>query len=51
MKRMLLSVGIAAVLGIGGAQAAGDAQAGKARLLHARGAMERTVKGFRRILH
>jgi cytochrome c553 len=31
MKRMLLSVGIAAVLGIGGAQAAGDAQAGKAK--------------------
>jgi cytochrome c553 len=31
MKRMLLSVGIAAVLGIGGAQAAGDVQAGKAK--------------------
>ena len=30
MKRMLLSVGIAAVLGIGGAQAAGDVAAGKA---------------------
>jgi cytochrome c553 len=31
MKRMLLSVGIVAVLGIGGAQAAGDAAAGKAK--------------------
>ena len=31
MHRMLLSVGIAAVLGIGGAQAAGDVQAGKAK--------------------
>jgi cytochrome c553 len=31
MKRMLLSAGIAAMLGIGGAQAAGDAGAGKAR--------------------
>ena len=31
MKRLLLSVGIAAVLGIGGAQAAGDVQAGKAK--------------------
>ena len=29
MKRMLLSVGIAAVLGIGGAQAAGDVQAAR----------------------
>jgi cytochrome c553 len=31
MHRILLSVGIAAVLGIGGAQAAGDVQAGKAK--------------------
>lgn len=31
MKRVLLSVGIAAVIGIGGAQAAGDAAAGKAK--------------------
>jgi cytochrome c553 len=31
MQRMLLSVGIVAVLGIGGAQAAGDVQAGKAK--------------------
>lgn len=31
MKRLLLSVGIAAVFGIGGAQAAGDVKAGKAK--------------------
>jgi cytochrome c553 len=31
MKSMLLSAGIAALLGIGGAQAAGDVQAGKAK--------------------
>jgi len=31
MHRILLSVGIAAVLGIGSAQAAGDVQAGKAK--------------------
>jgi cytochrome c553 len=31
MKRMLLSVGIAALLGIGGAQAAGDVAAGKVK--------------------
>jgi cytochrome c553 len=31
MKRMLLCAGIAAVLGITGAQAAGDVQAGKAK--------------------
>lgn len=31
MKRMLLSIGIAALLGIGGAHAAGDAAAGKAK--------------------
>jgi cytochrome c553 len=31
MKSMLLGAGIAVVLGIGGAQAAGDVQAGKAK--------------------
>ena len=31
MKRLLLSAGIAAVVGIGGAHAAGDAVAGKAK--------------------
>ena len=31
MKRMLLSMGITAVLGISGVQAAGDVQAGKAK--------------------
>lgn len=31
MKRMLLSIGITAVLGISGVQAAGDVQAGKAK--------------------
>ncbi len=31
MKRVLLSAGIAVVIGIGGAQAAGDAAAGKAK--------------------
>ena len=31
MKSMLLGIGIAVVLGIGGAQAAGDAAAGKAK--------------------
>jgi cytochrome c553 len=31
MKRLLLSAGIAAIIGIGGAHAAGDAAAGKAK--------------------